>query len=95
MLKEEILALLLNAKEPVSGERICRTLGVTRAAVWKTIDQLRQEGYTVDAAPKRGYTLASVPDRLDTALVRAYLSGHPWQQLVTAGPSADSTNNAC
>lgn len=95
MLKEEILALLLNAKEPVSGERICRTLGVTRAAVWKTIDQLRQEGYTVDAAPKRGYTLASVPDRLDTALVRAYLSGHPWQQLVTAVPSADSTNNAC
>ena len=95
MLKEEILALLLNAKEPVSGERICRTLGVTRAAVWKTIDQLRQEGYTVDAAPKRGYTLASVPDRLDTALVRAYLSGHPWQQLATAVPSADSTNNAC
>ena len=37
MLKEEILALLLNAKEPVSGERICRTLGVTRAAVWKTL----------------------------------------------------------
>ena len=95
MLKEEILALLLNAKEPVSGERICRTLGVTRAAVWKTIDQLRQEGYTVDAAPKRGYTLASVPDRLDTALVRAYLTGHPWQQLATAVPSADSTNNAC
>ena len=72
MLKEEILALLLNAQEPVSGERICKTLGVTRAAVWKTIDQLRQEGYTVDAAPKRGYTLASTPDRLDTPLVRAY-----------------------
>ena len=95
MLKEEILALLLNAQEPVSGERICKTLGVTRAAVWKTIDQLRQEGYTVDAAPKRGYTLASTPDRLDTPLVRAYLSGHPWQPLVTAVPSVDSTNNAC
>lgn len=95
MLKEEVLSLLLNAREPVSGEGICKTLGVTRAAVWKTIDQLRQEGYGIDAAPKRGYTLASVPDRLDTALVRAHLSGHPWQTLVTAVPSVDSTNNAC
>ena len=44
MLKEEVLSMLLNAQEPVSGEGICKTLGVTRAAVWKTIDQLRQEG---------------------------------------------------
>ena len=95
MLKEEVLSMLLNAREPVSGEGICRTLGVTRAAVWKTIDQLRQEGYAIDAAPKRGYTLSSVPDRLDTALVRAYLSGHPWQTLTAAVPSVDSTNNAC
>jgi|GEM_PF-179928 len=95
MLKEEVLSMLLNAQEPVSGEGICKTLGVTRAAVWKTIDQLRQEGYGIDAAPKSGDTLASVPDRLDTALVRAYLSGHPWQTLVTAVPSVDSTNNAC
>ena len=87
--------MLLNAREPVSGEGICKTLGVTRAAVWKTIDQLRQEGYAIDAAPKRGYTLSSVPDRLDTALVRAYLSGHPWQALTAAVPSVDSTNNAC
>lgn len=56
MLKEEVLSLLLNAREPVSGEGICKTFGVTRAAVWKTIDQLRQEGYRIDAAPKRGYT---------------------------------------
>ena len=58
-------------------------------------EQLRQEGYGIDAAPKRGYTLAFVPERLDTALVRAHLSGHPWQALTTAVPSVDSTNNAC
>ena len=87
MLKEEVLSLLLNAREPVSGEGICKTFGVTRAAVWKTIDQLRQEGYGIDAAPKRGYTLAFVPERLDTALVRAHLSGHPWQALTTAVPA--------
>ena len=36
-----------------------------------------------------------MPERLDTALVRAHLSGHPWQALTTAVPSVDSTNNAC
>ena len=41
MTKEEVLSLLLTAGEPVSGEHICRQLGVTRAAVWKAIDQLR------------------------------------------------------
>ena len=83
MTKEEVLSLLLAAGEPVSGEHICRQLGVTRAAVWKAIDQLRQEGYTIEAAPRRGYTLTARPDRLDTAQVRGYLAGHPWQPLVS------------
>ena len=67
MTKEEVLSLLLTAGEPVSGEHICRQLGVTRAAVWKAIDQLRQEGYTIEAAPRRGYTLTARPDRLGCA----------------------------
>ena len=50
MTKEEVLSLLLTAGEPVSGEHICRQLGVTRAAVWKAIDQLRQEA-VIEAAP--------------------------------------------
>ena len=54
MTKEEVLSLLLTAGEPVSGEHICRQLGVTRAAVWKAIDQLRQEGYTIEAAGGAG-----------------------------------------
>ena len=95
MIKEEVISLLLAAREPVSGEQICRQLGVTRAAVWKAIDQLRQEGYTIEAAPRRGYTLTARPDRLDTAQVRGYLAGHPWQPLVTAVERVDSTNNAC
>ena len=69
MIKEEVISLLLAAREPVSGEQICKQLGVTRAAVWKAIDQLRQEGYTIEAAPRRGYTLTARPDRLDAALI--------------------------
>ena len=95
MIKEEVISLLLAAREPVSGEQICRQLGVTRAAVWKAIDQLRQEGYTIEAAPRRGYTLTARPDRLDAALVRSFLPEHPWRERFTVLPSVDSTNNAC
>ena len=84
MLKEEVLSMLLNAQEPVSGEGICKTLGVTRAAVWKTIDQLRQEGYGIDAAPKRGYTLAQVNGCLDSEVAQAELTG-----MTNIGLSAD------
>ena len=38
MLKEEVLSMLLNAQEPVSGEGICKTLGVTRAALSRVLN---------------------------------------------------------
>ena len=56
MLKEEVLSMLLNAQEPVSGEGICKTLGVTRAAVWKTIDQL-----PMGSTPRRSAAIRSHP----------------------------------
>ena len=95
MTKEEVLAILLSANAPVSGEAISRTLGVSRAAIWKAIDQLRQDGYAIEAATRRGYRITHAPDRLDTAQVRALLCGHPWQTRVTAVDSCDSTNNVC
>ena len=57
MLKEEVLSMLLNAQEPVSGEGICKTLGVTRAAVSRTLAHLEEGGYvevydSADAAVK-------------------------------------------
>lgn len=65
MTKDEILNMLRSASAPISGEEMSRALGVSRAAVWKAVDQLRQEGYAIEAATRRGYRLAALPDRLD------------------------------
>lgn len=63
--KAEILGLLKNSRpEYVSGEDICRKIGISRTAVWKHINTLREEGYGIDAVPHRGYRLLNVPDRL-------------------------------
>lgn len=69
MIKDEILKMLLTASAPVSGEEMSRTLGVSRSAVWKAVDQLRQDGYTIEAATRRGYRLTQKPDRLEAAAV--------------------------
>ena len=48
----------------LSGEDISRSLDISRAAIWKYMDQLREQGYEIEAFPHRGYRLVSSPDCL-------------------------------
>ncbi|MDU9375676.1 Bifunctional ligase/repressor BirA [Methanocorpusculaceae archaeon Sp1] len=43
--------------QPVPGEVISERLGITRTAVWKYVNLLREIGYRIDAQPKTGYSL--------------------------------------
>lgn len=63
-MNEKILALLRDKTAYVSGEEISRRLGITRSAIWKHIQELRQQGYEILAVPHRGYELVSTPDKL-------------------------------
>lgn len=57
---------------PASGDALARRFGLTRAAVWKRVQALREAGVAVDAAAGRGYALAGPLDLLDAgAIVRA------------------------
>lgn len=60
---EQIVALLRAADGgEVSSHVMCERLGVSRAAVWKQVEQLRACGYVIEACSRRGYRLAGVPD---------------------------------
>jgi BirA family biotin operon repressor/biotin-[acetyl-CoA-carboxylase] ligase len=48
----------------VSGAELASRLGISRAAVWARIEELRQLGYEICASPHQGYRLVSVPDVL-------------------------------
>ena len=64
-MRKRILELLRNSKgTPVSGEEISKELEVSRTAIWKHIQALKNEGYEIESVPKRGYILREVPDRL-------------------------------
>lgn len=58
--KAEILSLLREKADYVSGQELCEYFGVSRTAVWKAIGCLRQEGYQIDAVQNRGYRLTEL-----------------------------------
>lgn len=63
-MKAEILKMLRESQDYVSGQQICERFQVSRTAVWKVIKQLKEEGYEVEAVRNRGYRLSSLPDIL-------------------------------
>ncbi|MBI4226999.1 MAG: biotin--[acetyl-CoA-carboxylase] ligase [Candidatus Omnitrophica bacterium] len=48
----------------LSGEQLSRASGISRAAIWKQIEKLREEGYEIAAQPHLGYQFVAPPDRL-------------------------------
>ncbi|MCM8782780.1 MAG: biotin--[acetyl-CoA-carboxylase] ligase [Candidatus Omnitrophica bacterium] len=64
MTVEKILYILKENASYISGEEISRVLGISRAAVWKYIGQLKRLGYEIVAVPHLGYQLRGIPDRL-------------------------------
>ncbi|MFH1578448.1 MAG: biotin--[acetyl-CoA-carboxylase] ligase [Candidatus Omnitrophota bacterium] len=64
IVNEETIYFLKKRPGHVSGEEISRELNVSRAAIWKHIQELRDSGYDIAAVPHLGYKLLSCPDRL-------------------------------
>src|ERR1043166_5781917 len=57
-------ALRAAGEEQVSGADLSQQLGVSRAAIWARIEELRSLGYEIEASPHLGYKLIGVPDVL-------------------------------
>lgn len=63
-MKAEILAALRETDGYVSGQELCERFGVSRTAVWKAINQLKKDGYEIEAVNNRGYHIVSSPNVL-------------------------------
>ena len=93
--KEKLLELLEeNREEYLSGEELAGTLAVSRAAVWKAVKSLQQEGYPIDAVTNRGYRLSRGGDRLSAPGIRKYLQDACRELPITVVEETQSTNTA-
>ena len=63
-MKTEILKLLRESGDYISGQELCGKFHVSRTAVWKVINQLKEEGYGIEAVQNKGYRLNVNPDVL-------------------------------
>ncbi|MDO3679135.1 biotin--[acetyl-CoA-carboxylase] ligase [Paenibacillus ehimensis] len=75
----------------LSGEQLSEELGVSRTAVWKQIERLRQQGYRFEAVSRKGYRLLSKPDRLDMSRLQLKLETERFGRFVKYYGQVEST----
>lgn len=61
-MKTEILKMLRETEGYVSGQELCNKFGVSRTAIWKVINQLKEQGYVIDSVQNKGYHITEAPD---------------------------------
>ena len=92
-MKSEILSALRSADGYVSGQELCEKFGVSRTAIWKVIDQLKKEGYQIEAVRNKGYRLIESPDVMSKAEIESLVDTKWAGKNVVYYDEIDSTNN--
>ena len=92
-MQKKILDILLNADDFISGQEISENLGVSRQAVWKSINALKEKGYEIQSVTNRGYRLVSSPDYLNESSLKSLLHNKIIGKNLIVLDSVDSTND--
>jgi len=92
--RERILDALRTAGDYISGERLSQQCGITRTAVWKHIQKLQAEGYSIESQRRRGYRLLPDDDVLNESEICRRLPSQFLDRPLTVQvyTSVDSTN---
>lgn len=89
----ELLNLLKNSDDYISGEEISKKFNVSRSAIWKQINTLKNAGYIIDGISKKGYKLISCPDLIIKEEIINNLNTKIIGKHINYYSEIDSTNN--
>ena len=93
-MKEKIIKLLKGSGNNfVSGQKISEDLGVSRAAIWKHINIIKEDGYEIEAISRKGYRIISSPDILTFEEIKNFLSTKYIGKNIIHYDSIGSTNS--
>ena len=73
-----------------SGQELARQLNISRTAIWKHIETLKQDGYAIVTIPRTGYQLIEQTDRFDEPAFVSFRRGR-FGQEVHAFDQVDTT----
>lgn len=58
----------------ISGQALADRFGISRTAVWKSVQALLAQGHAIESSPNQGYTLRIDSDILTTQGIQHYLN---------------------
>ncbi|SDM44921.1 BirA family transcriptional regulator, biotin operon repressor / biotin-[acetyl-CoA-carboxylase] ligase [Bacillus sp. OK048] len=74
-LRKDLLDAFTNAGENfLSGQHIAELIGCSRTAVWKHIEELRKEGFELEAIRRKGYRIVKTPEQITADELRLGLT---------------------
>lgn len=70
-IRKELLDAFTNAGESyLSGQQLAELIGCSRTAVWKHVEELRKEGFELEAVRRKGYRILKTPERITADEIR-------------------------
>jgi len=91
-LRKRLLDAFTNSNEDfLSGQYLAELIGCSRTAVWKHIEELRKEGFELEAVRRKGYRNVKVPEKITANEVRLGLMTKRLGQNIHYEESVDST----
>lgn len=91
--EERIVNILKATSSFVSGEDLSRDLNISRVAVWKHIENLKNMGYKIEAQAHKGYRFRQSPDRLIPMEIKYGLKTKLIARDIVAYDEISSTND--
>ena len=89
----KILEELKKTESYISGEELGEKLGVSRAAIWKGIQKLKEQGYEIEAVSNKGYHIVRNQDLYNGIEIEEVCNTTKIAKEVYFYEQTDSTNN--
>jgi BirA family transcriptional regulator, biotin operon repressor / biotin---[acetyl-CoA-carboxylase] ligase len=91
-LRKKLLdAFTEHSGEFLSGQYLADLIGCSRTAIWKHIEDLRHEGFELEAVRRKGYRIIKAPDHVTANEIRLGLKTSIIGQQIHYHESVDST----
>jgi BirA family biotin operon repressor/biotin-[acetyl-CoA-carboxylase] ligase len=91
--KMRVLELLeSNRGQSISGAHIAERFNISRNAVWKAVNGLKKDGYSIEAITNKGYCLSEDNDILSVQGITPFLADKEIAGRIFVYPSLESTN---
>lgn len=94
MVKDEVIKYLeTNIGKLISGGELSKNLNVSRTAIWKAINSLKDEGYNIESKKNEGYILNTNNNILSKEIIKKNTTAKIFGKEIDILKTVDSTNN--